>query len=103
MLHALSYTDKSSSDINMCVPLLNTSLHDLSPIGQIPKTLLDTRQVFMEHFSVLFVMLIMHLVCILSAAVIIVWLLKLVFISGEQAGFRQLWYKSYMPCSVRNK
>lgn len=47
-------------------------LHDLSRIGQISMTLLNTRQVFMEHFSVLFMMLIMHLVCILSTAVIIV-------------------------------
>lgn len=56
----------------MCVSLLNTSLDDLlSQIGQISKTLLSTRQVFMEHFGVLFVMLVMHLVCILSTAVII--------------------------------
>lgn len=33
------------------------------------------------------------LLCILSTAVIIVWLLKLVFTSAEQASFRQLWYK----------
>lgn len=72
MLHALSYTDESSSDNNTCVPLLSTSLHDLSHIGQISKTLLDTRQVFMELFGVLFVMLVMHLACILSAAVVII-------------------------------
>lgn len=104
MFHTLSSTDKSSSNSNMCVSLLNTSLDDLlSQIGQISKTLLSTRQVFMEHFSVLFVMLVMHLVCILSTAVIIFWLLRLVFISGEQASCRQLRYKSYMPCSIRNK
>lgn len=104
MFHTLSYTDKSSSDSNTCVSLLNTLLHDLlSHIGQISKTFLDTRQVFMEHFGVLFVMLVTHPVCILSTAVIIVWLLELVFISREQASFRQLWYKSYMPCSASNK
>lgn len=54
-----------------------STLHDLlSHIGQISKTLFDTRQAFMEHFSVLFVMLVMHLVCILSTAVIIFWLLN---------------------------
>lgn len=87
MLHALPYTDKGSPDSNMCVPLLSASLHGVF-LGQISKILLDPRQVLMEHFSLLFVMLVM--VCILSIAVIIIWLLKLVFISGEQASFRQV-------------